>query len=142
MKLDIDGTGVTVKFQSQTFKVALFCVRKKGGEQDAEDAELDPLRERSRRIGADLGGQLRQVHVGMDMDVDREDGNNASNTGIPECESGPTAETIPAPDSPPLSAQLPAPRVRSGRPRIWNPLLIKRVSRMRFLGRTGPSAMS
>ena len=27
--LDIDETGVTVKFQSQSFKVALFCVRRK-----------------------------------------------------------------------------------------------------------------
>ena len=59
--LDIDETGVTAKFQSQTFTVARFRVRKKAEEKDAEDAELDPLRARFRRIGADSGGQTRQV---------------------------------------------------------------------------------
>ena len=53
--LGIDEAGVTVKFQSQTFKVARFCARKKGEQKDVEDAELDPLRARFRRIGADLG---------------------------------------------------------------------------------------
>ena len=42
---DIDETGVTVKFQSQTFDVARFCVREKGEEKDADDSELDSLRE-------------------------------------------------------------------------------------------------
>ena len=36
--LDIDETGATVKFQSQTSKVARFCVRKKVEEKDVEEA--------------------------------------------------------------------------------------------------------
>ena len=40
--LDIDETGVTAKFQSQTQKVARFCVRKKVEAGDVEDAGLDP----------------------------------------------------------------------------------------------------
>ena len=74
-----------------------------------EDAELDPLHARSRRIGADLGSQLRQVDVEMEMEVDTEDGNLTSSTGTPESDSGPRPETIPVPDSPCLSAQLPSP---------------------------------
>ena len=39
---DIDETGVTAKFQSQTLKVARFCVRKKVEAGDVEDAGFDP----------------------------------------------------------------------------------------------------
>ena len=39
--LDIDETGVTATFQSQTFKVARFCVRKKVEAKDVEDAEVE-----------------------------------------------------------------------------------------------------
>ena len=36
---DIDEAGVTVAFQSQTFKVARFCVRKRLEEKDVSDEE-------------------------------------------------------------------------------------------------------
>ena len=49
------------------------------------------------------------------MDVDREDGNNATSTGIPASESGPKPEMIPAPDTPGLSEQLLPPHVPSER---------------------------
>ena len=49
--LDIGETGVTVKSQSRTFKVARPFLRKKVEAKDAEDAEPDPLRERSRPVG-------------------------------------------------------------------------------------------
>ena len=62
--LDIDQTGAKVKFQSQTFKVARFRARKKGEEEDAEEAELDPAQVRCRRCEADLGSQLGQMDVG------------------------------------------------------------------------------
>ena len=52
---DIDETGVTVKSQSQTFKVARPCVRKTGGEKDLGDAELDPLHARFRGFGRTWG---------------------------------------------------------------------------------------
>ena len=68
---DIDEAGATAKFKSEFFKVARFWVRKQGEEKDVEDAELDPVRARFRRIGSDLGGQLRQVDVETDLEVDR-----------------------------------------------------------------------
>ena len=78
-----------------------------------EDAELDPLRERFRRIGADLGTQPKQVDVEKDMDADREDGNYTSSTGTPGSDSGPKPEMVPAPDPPPLSVRFLSPRVPS-----------------------------
>ena len=113
LMLDIDATGATAKFQAQTFKVARCRARKKGGGKDVEDAELDPLRERFRRIGADLGTQPKQVDVEKDMDADREDGNYTSSTGTPGSDSGPKPEMVPAPDPPPLSVRFLSPRVPS-----------------------------
>ena len=52
--LDIDETGVTANFQSQTFKVARYCVRKEEGEKDLDDEELDPTHEEQ-----DCGGGAR-----------------------------------------------------------------------------------
>ena len=71
--MEIDATGVTVKFQSQIFKVARSCVRKCGEEKDPEEAELDSVRVRFRRSGSDLSDQLGPSDVGKDMEVDRED---------------------------------------------------------------------
>ena len=47
------------------------------------------------------------------MDVGREDGNNASNSGIPESESGLFRGMVPVPGSPYLAVQFPSPRVPS-----------------------------
>ena len=55
--LDIDETGVTAKFQSQTSKVAMFCVRNGTDAKDVEDAVLDPMRECLRSAGPDFGTQ-------------------------------------------------------------------------------------
>ena len=99
---DIDGTGVTVKAQSHIFKVARFCAR------EAElEAELDPARVRPRQSESDPGYQLGQIDAEKDMEVDREDGNSTSSTGISRSGCSPQPEMIPVPDSPPLSAQLP-----------------------------------
>ena len=38
--LAIEETGVPAKFQSQTFKLARYCVRKKMAPQDAGEAEM------------------------------------------------------------------------------------------------------
>ena len=65
--LDIDETGVKVKFRSQTFKVGRFPVRKKGDEKIWGGAELDPLIVRFRRIDAVLGlnrGKLMRRRIG------------------------------------------------------------------------------
>ena len=99
MILDIDEAGATAKFLSRIFKVVRFCVRKGAGGKDVEDAELDPLLDRPRRMGAVLESQPRQLDVERDMEIDGEDGLRP--------------EIIPAPDSPALSAKLPSPHVPS-----------------------------
>ena len=121
MIVDVDDTGVTVKFQSQTFKGARFCVRKEGGEGGVEEAELDLLQARFRQIGTDVGCRLRQVDVGKKMVVDRDDGTPTPSTGNPESGSGPRPETIPAPESLSLSAPLPSPRGNSERRQYLEP---------------------
>ena len=55
MILDIDGTGVTVKFRSQTFEVARFCVRKTAEATWVGEKEVDPLTKRLRADRLDLG---------------------------------------------------------------------------------------
>ena len=139
MILDIGETDVTVKFQSQTFKVARFCVRKTGKEEDVEDAALDTSHARFRRIGADLGSQPRKVDAKTDMEVDREDGNLSSSAGTPESDSGPRPDMNPVSDFPPLTAQLPSPRAPSDKHQHRNPPLEERAHRLRLQGRTGPS---
>ena len=108
--LDIDATGETVKFQSQTFKVARFCARKKVGAKDIEDVEVDPMRARLRSVGLNLGNRQEQVDVEVDMDLGEETGNCASSTGVSESEPGPKPESIPTPDSPCPRAELLFPR--------------------------------
>ena len=46
--LDIDDAGVTVKFQSQTFEEAQYCVREKVEGKDVEGAEWGPASSQSR----------------------------------------------------------------------------------------------
>ena len=45
---DVDVTGATVKFQSETFEAPRFCAREREGEEDAEDVESDPMQARAR----------------------------------------------------------------------------------------------
>ena len=107
---DIDETGATVKFQSQTFKVARFCARKRREEKDVEGDELDPVRARFHQGGYAFDVQLGKLYAGKDMEVDREDGNSTLSTGTPMSGSGRRPEMAPAPDPPNLSAQLLAPQ--------------------------------
>ena len=106
----IDKTGVAAKFQSQTFEVARYCVRGKVKAKDAEGAELDPMRVRSRSVGPDAGSRQGQWEVDVGMDVDGEDGGRSSSTGISDSASGPNPAAGPAPDPPSLSVELPSPR--------------------------------
>ena len=82
-----------------------------------EDAELDPLRERFRRIRADSGRRPRQVDAEEDVDVDMEGGKYAPSPGTPESDSGPK------PDSP-------SPRVLSDK----HPYLESSFDKVRLLG--------
>ena len=106
-----------------------------GGEEGAKGAEVDPAQTRFRYIGADLGAQLRQVHVEEDMAAGRGDGESTPSTGTPESGSGHRPEMIPVPDSPPLSASL---RVSTGAS-IPGPPLMRSAPRLELRGRTGPS---
>ena len=120
---NIGEAGVTVKFQSQLFKVARFCVRKRGEEKDVVEEELGPVRVRPLRNGSGPGGELRNVELGSEMEVDREDGNSTSNSGIPESGCRPQPETIPVPDSPSLSVRLPIQTVFQNEPTSCGVLL-------------------
>ena len=66
-------------------------------------------------MGLDLGSQQGRVNKEVDMDVDGEDGNSVSSTGVPESEPGPKPGALPAPDSPSLSVQLASPHGSSGK---------------------------
>ena len=68
--LDIDVTGVTGSFQSQMFKVARRCVRKKVEEKDAVDSELDPSHERMRTAGPAPWDTLGRQDMGAVIDKD------------------------------------------------------------------------
>ena len=107
--LDIDETGVTAKFQSQTSKVARFCVRNGTDAKDAEDAYWDPMRECLRSVVSDFGTPQGPWDVDAGMDMNGEGGNCTSTAGIPETESGLNPVAVPAPDSPFPSVQFPAP---------------------------------
>ena len=70
--MDIDEPGVTVKFQSQTFKVARYCVRKQVEEEDVDDEEFDPSHVRMRAVGSAFWeGQAQRV-TGDGLDADEE----------------------------------------------------------------------
>ena len=85
-------------------------MRKKGEEKNAEEAELDPARVRSRQSETDLESPLGQMDVEADMDVGREYGNSTLSTGTPKSGSGVQPDMVPVPDAPSLSAQLPTSR--------------------------------
>ena len=103
-----------------------------------ENAELDPARERFRRIGADLGSQLRQVDVAKDMEVGRED------EKIPRVRAHRRA--ILGIDQKRFQYQIPRPCRPSCRLRelpwigitIWSHPSIRSARRLRLQGRTGP----
>ena len=80
---NIDETGVMVKFQSQTSKVARFCLQPKVEAEDAEDAESDPMRERLRSVGPVFESRRGPRDVDAGMDLDWEGGNPTSGAGIP-----------------------------------------------------------
>ena len=64
-----------MKFRSQTFKAARFCVRRKAEAEDVQETEVGPIRARLRSVGLVLGNQQEEVEVEVGMDSDGEDGN-------------------------------------------------------------------
>ena len=96
--LHIDEAGVAVEFQSRTFKVARFCVRGKVEDAQVGGDEVDPLKERLRAGGLDLGSRQEPADED-DMWVRMR---RSSGRGV-----GLEQEAIPAADSPSLSVQVP-----------------------------------
>ena len=72
--LDNDVTGAPAKFQSQTFKVARYCARKKVAAKDAEDAKLDPMHAWVWTAASAPRENNPQRDMGDVMDVDEEKG--------------------------------------------------------------------
>ena len=107
--LDIDGTEVTAKFQSQTFKVARYCVRAKVEGADADDEESDPLHVRMGAVGSVPSGQHAQRDMGDVMHVGDVQGNWTSTTGSPKSEDRYHPVGSPAPECPASSERLPSP---------------------------------
>ena len=71
--LDIDETGVTVKFRSQTFKIARYRVRKRAGSPPrtqigTRDMKAKDAPARERRGGAASGGGFRYTGTPQDME--------------------------------------------------------------------------
>ena len=99
----------------------MFCVRNGTAAKDVEDAYLDPMRECLRAAGPDFGTQQGPWDVDASMDMNGEGENRASTTGMRESESGLNPVAVPAPDSPSLSVQFPAPLFPSGKHPDWEP---------------------
>ena len=108
--LDIDVTGATGEFLSQTFNVARFCARKRGEEKDVEEDGSDPARARFRQGGSALDDRLGKLDVEKVTETGREDGNSALSAGAPANGSRRRPETIPVQDSASLSVRLPTPQ--------------------------------
>ena len=117
--LEIDWAGATAKFQSQTFKVARFCLRGKVDVKDAEYAELDPLHARMRTDGPAVRDKQGQQDMGDETDLDAEKGYCTLNEGGPESGLGHNPAVIPAAGTPSLSVQLPSPRGLPGEHPGW-----------------------
>lgn len=81
---DIDGTGATAKFQSQTFKVARACAMKKMEPQDAGELERNPA-----SAASDTGGEAPLADLGesrknVELPFGREGGLTARIAALPK----------------------------------------------------------
>ena len=105
-----------MEFQSQTLKVARYCVRKKVGENDVDRADWNPA---SGTRGVWNGSPTRDLETGLKrMGAPLEEGNGAEGSDedldnvLPELETrGPSSASsplIPVPDSRNLPIQLPS----------------------------------
>ena len=113
--LDIDVAGVTVPFQSRTFKVARYCVRKRVKETQATDEEWkNSLRRGGPWIDSLPGdsGLAPALTDGLNDNIEMADSDKPTDSGDPstaEPDEPVTASprVIPVPDSPSHSDQVP-----------------------------------
>ena len=75
-------------------------MRKTAEAAEFEDGEVDPMKDRSRTGGLELGNQQEPADVEGDMDVDEDGGIGTSITGMLESASGLKPEAVPASDAP------------------------------------------
>ena len=106
--VDVDRPGVTVKFQSQTFRAAHYSVRKKVGGKGVAEVEWGPMSSRSLLMEAVLWGNINSGTNGNETALDREKVDSAPNTGVPGDNSPISPEVIPVPASPSLSVRVPS----------------------------------
>ena len=123
--LGVDDTGVTVEFQSQTFRVARYCVRKKVEEEDLGEGDWDPSRAYPRTLGLAPRENSTLRIERNEVEGEKEKADTSSSAGTPGgCpHTFPKAIPVPAsplllvqvPSSPQPSVQLPAPESSSVR---------------------------
>ena len=114
--LDIFDTGVTVSLQSQTFKVARYCVRKRQKETDATDKKWrNSLHRGCPWVGLLTSsiGLAPPLSDGLNDDIEMADGDKPTNSGNqataePDEPVVASPRLILAPDSPPRSARDPS----------------------------------
>ena len=113
--LDIDETGVTASFQSRTFKVARYWVRKRAKESDVTDEEWQTSLHRGVPwvdTAAGGGGLAHAPSAGPNDNIDMGGEDKPTDCGEQSTTEpgGPVMATprlIPVPDSPPHSARDP-----------------------------------
>ena len=104
---DIAETGALATFQSQAFKMAQYCVRKKVEEKDVEDGELHPLQNRTGRVEAAPWADSTLRNEGNEVDADEGKGETTRTTGTSGDGPHPSPGAIPVSDLPSLSAKGP-----------------------------------
>ena len=105
---DVDETGATAAFRSQTFKVARYCGRKKEEEKAAEAAESDPLQGRTRSMRAAPWGNRTWRNEENEMEAEEAEGGTTSSSEATRDGFHTHMEPTPAPDSPRSSARAPS----------------------------------
>ena len=113
--LDIDETGATVEFQSQTLRAARNCERKTLGEKVAGGAEWNPASETMDPWGGSPLEALEKAQEPTGMPREADGDQDATSTDPPQDHSsmhkrGSSSDSrrlTPAPDSPPPPVQLP-----------------------------------
>ena len=139
---DVDDAGATVKFQSQTFKGARYCARRKVEAQDVETAEGDPASAKSGTRDGVPGIEPRTEQKCAESALEGIGGNKVTSRGAlgGNASGSPRKVTVPvspsmkvrAPVSPSLSIRLP----QQGPPlcRSYDPFQASKVDRARYDG--------
>ena len=102
--LDIDEPGATVEFQSQTFKVARHCVRKKD-EEDVGEVAQNPSQDQPTAMELAPRGVSTLRDEGNEMEMEAETADTSSSAGAPGDSSHSYPEATPVPPAIPGRAE-------------------------------------